>query len=163
VGVARDIKDLHANELDSVVVLGRNRKLLEGVQQALQHERLPAVISQRKDEFVSAPFVWLHSTLRLANDRQDRKSLEAVCGTFAQLTQVALDPEEIIAQAQSSNLGYLQYWVRMARQKTDSALTTEAIDKVLHYLGEGRDFRAFSTFALAWFDTVLHAQQADGN
>jgi DNA helicase-2/ATP-dependent DNA helicase PcrA len=163
VGVARDIKDLHANELGSVVVLGRNRKLLEGVQQALQHEGLPAVISQRKDEFVSAPFVWLHSTLHLANDRQDRNSLEAVCGTFAQLTQVAVDPEEVIAQAQASNLGYLQYWIRIARQRTSNALTTEAIDKVLHYLGEGRDFRGFSTFALAWFDKVLRTQQADSN
>jgi ATP-dependent DNA helicase UvrD/PcrA len=163
VGVARDLKDLHANELGSVVVLGRNRKLLEGVQQALQHEGLPAVISQRKDEFVSAPFVWLHSTLRLANDRQDRNSLEAVCGTFAQLTQVTIDPEEVIVQAQASNLGYLQYWIRIARQRTSNALTTEAIDKVLHYLGEGRDFRGFSTFALAWFDKVLRTQQADSN
>jgi DNA helicase-2/ATP-dependent DNA helicase PcrA len=129
------------------------------VQQALQHEGLPAVISQRKDEFVSAPFVWLHSTLRLANDRQDRKSLEAMCGTFAQLTQVTIDPEEVIAQAQASNLGYLQYWIRIARQRTSNALTTEAIDNVLHYLGEGRDFRAFSAFALAWFDKVLRTQQ----
>ncbi len=116
-----------------------------------------------KDEFVSAPFVWLHSTLRLANDRQDRKSLEAVCGTFAQLTQVTIEPEEVIAQAQASNLGYLQYWIRIARQRTSNALTTEAIDKVLHYLGEGRDFRGFSTFALAWFDKVLRTQQADSN
>jgi DNA helicase-2/ATP-dependent DNA helicase PcrA len=163
VGVARDIKDLHANELGSVVVLGRNRKLLEGVQQALQHEGLPAVISQRKDEFVSAPFVWLHSTLRLANDRQDRKSLEAMCGTFAQLTQVTIDPDEVISQAQASNLGYLQYWIRIAHQRTSNALTTEAIDKVLHYLAEGRDFRAFSAFALVWFDKVLRTQQTDSN
>jgi DNA helicase-2/ATP-dependent DNA helicase PcrA len=162
-GVARDIRDLHTNELGSVAVLGRNRKLLEGVQQALQHEGLPAIISQRKDEFVSAPFVWLHSTLRLANDRHDRKSLEAVCGTFSQLTQVTVDPEEVVAQAQASNLGYLQHWIRIAHQRTPNALTTEAIDKVLHYLGEGRDFRAFSAFALAWFDTLLRIQQADSN
>lgn len=162
-GVAQDIRDLHANELGSVVVLGRHRKLLEGVQQALQHEGLPAVISQRKDEFVSTPFVWLHSTLRLANDRQDRKSLEAVCGTFAQLTQVNVEPEEVIAQAQGSNLGYLQHWIRIAYQKTPNALAQEAADRVLHYLGEGRDFRAFSTFALAWFDTLLRTQQADSH
>jgi len=160
-GVARDIRDLHANKLGSVVVLGRHRKLLEGVQQALHHEGLPAVISQRKDEFASAPFVWLHSTLRLANDRQDRKSLEAVCGTFAQLTQVHVDPEEVIAQAQGSNLGYLQHWVRITHQRTPNALTQEAIDKVLHHLGEGRDFRAFSAFALTWFDTLLRTQQVD--
>jgi len=31
------------------------------------------------------------------------------------------------------------------------------------YLGEGRDFRGFSTFALAWFDKVLRSEQADSN
>lgn len=162
-GVARDIGDLHANELGSVVVLGRNRKLLESVQHALQQEGLPAVIAQRKDEFVSAPFVWLHATLRLANDRQDRKSLEAVCGTFSQLTQVTIDPEEVIAQAQASNLGYLLHWIRIARQRTADLLAQEAIDKVLQYLGESRDFRTFSAFALSWFDTLLRTQQAESN
>jgi DNA helicase-2/ATP-dependent DNA helicase PcrA len=161
--VAQDIKVLHAQDLGSVAVLGRNRKLLEGVQHALRHEGLPAVISQRKDEFVSAPFVWLHSTLRLANDRQDRKSLEAVCGSFAQLTHVAVEPEEVIAQAQASNLGYLQHWIRLARQKTPNALAQEALDNVLHHLGEGRDFRAFSAFALTWFEKLLSTQQADSN
>jgi DNA helicase-2/ATP-dependent DNA helicase PcrA len=162
-GVAQDIKVLHAQDLGSVAVLGRNRKLLEGVQHALRQEGLPAVISQRKDEFVSAPFVWLHSTLRLANDRQDRKSLEAVCGSFAQLTHVAVEPEEVIAQAQASNLGYLQHWIRLARQKTPNALAQEALDNVLHHLGEGRDFRAFSAFALTWFEKLLSTQQADSN
>jgi DNA helicase-2/ATP-dependent DNA helicase PcrA len=89
--------------------------------------------------------------------------LEAMCGTFAQLTQVTIDPEDVIAQAQASNLGYLQYWIRIARQRTSNALTTEAIDNVLHYLAEGRDFRAFSAFALAWFDKVLRTQQTDSN
>lgn len=159
--VARDISALHANQPGAVVVLGRNRKLLEGVQQALQHEGLPAVIAQRKDEFISTPFVWLHATLRLANDRQDRKSLEAVCGTFAQLTQVHAEPEEVMAQAQGSQLGYLQHWIRVAQQRTPNACAQEALNRVLHDLGEGRDFRAFSAFALTWFDTLLHTHQTE--
>ena len=93
-------------------MLGRNRKLLLSAQQALRHEELPAVILQRKDEFISTPFVWLHAVLRLANDRHDRKSLEAVSGSFSQLTQVDVDPEAVIAQTQASNLGYLQHWIR---------------------------------------------------
>jgi DNA helicase-2/ATP-dependent DNA helicase PcrA len=160
-GVARDIRTLHANILGAVVVLGRNRKLLEGAQQALQDEGLPAVISQRKDEFSSTPFVWLHAVLRLANDRQDRQSLEAVCGSLAQLTQVDVDPEEIIAQDQAVALGYLQHWIGMARQQTSDPLAQEALDKVLQYLGAGRDFRSFSSFALAWFEKLLCAQQSD--
>ena len=33
----------------------------------------------------------------------------------------------------------------------------EAIDSVFHHLGESRDFRAFSAFALAWFEKLLRA------
>jgi len=158
-GVAQDIRQLHGAELGSVVVLGRNRKLLEGAQQALCNEGLPVVISQRKDAFVSTPFVWLRALLRLANDKQDRDSLEAVCGTFAQLTQVEVDPEEVVDRAQASHLGYLQHWIRVVRQRPLTPLAKEAIDQTLHWLGEGRDFRAFSRFALTWFGKLFSARE----
>jgi len=162
-GIAKDIKTRHSEHLSSVVVLGRNRKLLEGAEQALRNERLPAVISQRKDEFESTPFVWLHSVLRLANDRQNRDHLEAVCGTFGQLTQVEIDPEHVIAQAQGSDLGFLQHWVALVRQETLSALVKEAVDQVLHCLVESRDFQAFSSFALDWFNRLAGVQQRSGS
>ena len=94
-GVEMDIKNLYSGHLGSVVVLGRNRKLLDGVDIALRHEDY-CVISQRKDEFESTPFVWLHSILRLANDGQNRSYLEAVCGSFAQLFQSEIDVEDVI-------------------------------------------------------------------
>jgi DNA helicase-2/ATP-dependent DNA helicase PcrA len=160
-GVARDIKDRHSDRLGSVVVLGRSRKLLIGVEQALQSEQLPAVISQRKDEFESAPFVWLHSILRLANDRQNRDYLEAVCGTFAQLTEVGIDPDDVIIQAQASNRDYLQHWIKLilAREKTLNIQVKEIINQTSRFLGEGRDFRAFSEFALNWFNDSAQAHQ----
>jgi len=157
--IARDIKKLHSGHLASVVILGRSRKLLEGAELALRNEGLPAVISQRKDEFESTPFVWLHSILRLANDKQNRSYLEAVCGTFAQLAEVAVDFEDVVEQAQGSNLGYLQHWVKLVRQKSPNASVEEVIDKASRYLGEGRDFRTFSKFALDWFSKLTQVQQ----
>lgn len=162
-GIARDIRRLHSGHLGSVVVLGRNRKLLEGAELALQNEGLPAVIAQRKHEFESTPFVWLHSILRLANDRQNRSYLEAVCGAFAQLVEVQVDFEDVVEQAQGSNLGYLQHWVKLVRQKTPNASAKEVIDQALRYLGEGRDFRTFSKFALDWFSKLTQAQQQSNN
>ena len=157
--IAKDIKRLHSGHLGSVVILGRSRKLLEGAELALRNEGLPAVISQRKDEFESTPFVWLHSILRLANDRQNRSHLEAVCGTFTQLAKVEVDFEDVVEQAQGSNLGYLQHWVKIVRQKSPNAPVKEVIDKVSRYLGEGRDFRTFSKFALNWFSKLTQVQQ----
>lgn len=158
VGIAKDIKARHSQHLSSVVVLGRSRKLLEGAEQALRNERLPAVISQRKDEFESTPFVWLHSVLRLANDRQNRDHLEAVCGTFGQLTQVEIDPEDVIAQAQGSNLGFLQHWIKLVRQESLSALVKEAVDQLSCCLVGTKDFQAFSIFALDWFSRLTRAR-----
>lgn len=157
-GIAQDIKKFHGDNLGYVTVLGRNRWLLNKVEQALRNRGLPAVISQRKDEFESTPFVWLHSTLRLANDRQDSNSLKAVCGTFYQLTEVKVDPEEVTIQANASNHDYLRHWVELASQKASSDLAKEAIINTSKYLGEGRDFQGFSNFALNWFDQLVQNQ-----
>lgn len=162
-GIARDIKDRHSAHLGSVVVLGRNRKLLQVVERALQGEGLPAVISQRKDEFESTPFVWLHSILRLANDKQNRGHLEAVCGSFAQLTEIEVDFEDVVEQAQGSNLGYLQHWIKIVRQKSPNASVKEVINQASRYLGEGRDFREFSRLALDWFSKLSQAHKQANN
>lgn len=157
-GVAKDIKNLHSGHLGSVVVLGRNRKLLDGVEIALRHEKLPAAISQRKDEFESTPFVWLHSILRLVTDGQNRSYLEAVCGSFTQLNQVEINVEDVISQAQALNMGYLQSWIRLVNQKPTNALVKEIVNETSRCLVRGRDFQALSKSALAWFTSLAQAQ-----
>jgi len=147
-GIAEDINRLHADHLGSVVILARNRRLLEAVERTLRSEGIPAVISQRKDEFESPPFVWLHSLLGLANDRQNSAYLEAICGSFSQLVGVEVDPDEVITQAKASNRDYLQHWVKVIHYEHLSSLPREAVDQISHNLGEGRDYRAFSNFAL---------------
>ncbi len=161
-GIAKDIKKYHSNHLGSVVVLARGRKLLDVVERALRNFGLPAVISQRKDEFESTPFVWLHSILRLANDRQNYRSLEAICGTFYQLTQIEVDPEDVLAQAQATDLGYLQHWIKLVREKITDASLREVVAQISHCLGEGRDFRTFSKFALNWFNKLIQDEQQIG-
>ena len=153
-GIANDIKKLHAKHLGSVVVLGRSRKLLKGVELALHGKGLPAVIAQRKDEFESTPFVWLHSLLRLANDRQDDNRLEAVCGSFAQLTGVEVDPEDVISHARASKRDYFQHWIKLVGQKSSSKGVKDVISRTSRLLGEGRDFQMFSRFALEWFSKL---------
>jgi DNA helicase-2/ATP-dependent DNA helicase PcrA len=157
--IARDIRKLHAKHLGTVVILGRNRKLLDTAEAALRDEGLPAVISQRKDEFESSPLLWLHSMLRLASDKQDQKSLEAVCGSFAQLTGIEIDPSDVLSESLSSNLGYLQDWIKLVRKRPLSPLIKEGIDKSNLYLGAGKDFQSFSKFALDWFSKLAKAQQ----
>lgn len=156
-GVAQDIHQLHSADLSSVVVLGRSRKLLQSFESALRSEGISAVISQRKDEFVSTPFVWLHSILRLANDRQNEGNLEAICGTFDQLTHLDVDPDEVMTYAQASNRDYLQHWIKVVRPKIMDPAVGEVVDQTLQYLGEGREFGTFSRIALDWFNMLLQS------
>jgi DNA helicase-2/ATP-dependent DNA helicase PcrA len=158
-GVAQDIEQLHAAHLGTVVILARGRKLLEDAKQALHKKGVPAGISQRKDEFKSTPFVWLHAILRLTDNKQNRRHLETVCGTFAQLTQITVDPEDVITQAQGSNLGYLQHWIKLVRQTALDSLAEEVINQIWQDLVQSRDFQAFSKFALDWFNKLVTAQK----
>lgn len=150
-GIAKDIKTRHLSRLGSVAILARNKRLLEGAVSALQGEGIPAVISQRKNEFESTPFVWLHSILRLTNDKQNRTYLEAVCGAFSQLAQIEIDPDEVVSQAQTSQLSYLQHWINLVLKQALNDLTKEILEKVSRLLLEGRDFQNFSRSAIAWF------------
>jgi DNA helicase II / ATP-dependent DNA helicase PcrA len=157
--VAQDIRKLHADHLGEVVILARNRKLLDVAEAALHDEGLPALISQRKDEFESSPLAWLHSMLRLASDKQDQKSLEAVCGSFGQLTGIETDPLDVLSESLSSNLGYLQDWIKVVRKSSLSPLIKEGIDKSALYLCTGKDFQSFSRFAFDWFAQLAKIQQ----
>jgi len=157
-GIAKDIKGLHSNNLASVAILGRSRKILEAAIQALHSEGISAIISQRKNEFESAPLVWLHSILRLANDKRNSNHLEAVCGAFTQLTQMEADPEDIITQARASNLSYLHHWIQDMRQKTSVEMVKEVIDQAALLLEGRKDFRSFCEFTFSWFARLIQAQ-----
>jgi DNA helicase II / ATP-dependent DNA helicase PcrA len=161
--VARDIKKLHSSHLGSVAVLGRSRRILERAEQALRGVGLPAVLSQRKDEFESAPLVWLHSVLRLTNDKTALHYLEAMCGSFAQLAAVEIDAGDIATQARASNLSYLHQWVKRMRQEPLDMLGREGVDQVAKFLRGGTDFRAFSKSALDWVGRLVETRRLDGD
>jgi DNA helicase-2/ATP-dependent DNA helicase PcrA len=159
--VAKDIKRLHSGHLGSVAILGRSRRILERAEQALRGEEIPATLSQRKDEFESAPLVWLHSVLRLSNDKRNLTYLEALCGSFAQLTRVEIDPEDVVTQARASDVSYLHQWVNHARQESSDVLARDGVDQVAQFVRGGTDFRAFTRPALDWFGRLIEAQRRD--
>ena len=158
-GIAKDVKCLHFDNLNSVAILGRSRWLLEAAKKALIDEGLQAIILQRKDNFESTPFKWLYSILNLANNRQDKSSLETVCGTFTELTQIEVNIEDVIRQAEISNNDYLQKWIAIIQQRDIDKSTQELIDKTFLCLGEGRHFIEYIEFATVWFNELISGKQ----
>ncbi len=160
-GIAEDIKKFHFEHLSKIVILGRNRKLLDTVYNALNKNNLIAFISQRKDEFESTPFIWLHSILHLATDIHNLHYLEAVNGSFLQLTLIEVDLEKVISQAQALNIGFLQSWLTLVSQKNIGNGVKSIINEILNCLIKSRDFEKFSRFALTWFDSLTKTKQSD--
>jgi DNA helicase II / ATP-dependent DNA helicase PcrA len=162
-GIAADIARRHGLKPDGIVVLARTRKLLNQIESALRADKIAVVKPQRKSDFESTPFQWLHSILRLANDRQSRSNLDAVSGSFAQLTGVEVDPEEVVARAQTQNRDFLQQWIKLARENASEAATMEMLDQTDRCLGEGRNYKVFCNFALTWFKQLASAKSSTGD
>ncbi|WP_204104405.1 MULTISPECIES: ATP-dependent helicase [Spirulina sp. CCY15215] len=152
--VAEDIKKNYSSEYGSVTILARNRRLLEKMREALNRQHISAIIYQRKNEFESPPFIWLHSLLHLSNDRQDRDSLEAVCAAFEKLTNIAIDPDIVMRFANSSNHDYLRHWLALTKENNPNSMARTIIDYTEKSLGEGMKYQEFSQFALDWFENL---------
>ncbi len=153
-GVSADIQRFHSNELQHVVVLARNRRLLEGAERALKENGISAIISQRKEEFESTPIVWLQSILLLANDRKNQEALEGLCGAFSQLTSISINSEEIISLSEETDLGYLQLWINEVRRRTTQDEFAHITKQISKSLLESKDFLTFSNHAIEWFDSL---------
>lgn len=158
--IADDIQRQHADHLGRTVILGRNRKMLDGMLRSLQALSLPSMICQRKDEFESTPLKWLHCSLRLANNRLDRRSLEAVAGTFSQLTSLKVDIDEVEEFALVNN-DLLRTWIKLVREQTQDADTLAILDTLQKNLVETAGFLSFSRFAIRWFDSLVRSDGQD--
>ena len=159
-GIACDIRNLHSGHFSSIVILGRTHRLLEDVKNALIAENIPAIISQRKDDFDSPPFVWLCALLGLANDRMNKDYLELTCGSYHRLTGINIDPDIILGEAQLSNRDYFQQWVWSARKDINRNANSMP-DEAFGYLGGGKEFVRFIDYALDWFATILQIQNTE--
>jgi len=150
-GIAKDINRLHRQDPHAVAVLARNRRLLEAVKIDLKALNIESVISQRRDDFSSQPFTWLHACLRQALKRNDAENIDVVAGSFAVLTGAEVDVPALIAQADAKHGDYLKEWCEAVRAGYPDKDSTIATQEVLARLVSRIDFKQFITFALKWF------------
>jgi DNA helicase II / ATP-dependent DNA helicase PcrA len=124
-GIAQSILNADQSILGEIAVLARTRASLEKIHQALSEVNVTAVIAQRRDEFRSAQFQWLSSTLRQGARPLDRRALQALIGSFNRWFGIELELEDIIAQAEVSSKSYLDEWKTAILQLTDNSLAIE--------------------------------------
>ena len=153
--VANDIKSRPTESQADCVVLGRSRRLLEPVMNALIDNGVPSFIATRKGEFLSNQMIWLHSMLRLANARQNREQLSRICRSFFALAGINLRAPDIIADAATAEGDYLRAWQRTAlRMAQLDSNTRRFLLENAPVLSEKLDFWGFVEAAFNWFDDL---------
>ena len=136
-------------------MLGRSRRLLEPVVEALKANGVPSYVAMRKDEFISHQMIWLHSVLRLANARQEREQLRRLCKSFFELAGVNLHVRDIISNAPAVEGDYLRAWQRTALGKPQlDAQTRRFLERNIPILSDKLDFWTFIDDALKWFNAL---------
>jgi DNA helicase-2/ATP-dependent DNA helicase PcrA len=105
--IAKDMADRN-NSISTIAVLARTRKTVKLVGNALAVIGITPYYAERKDEFETFPLQILHSTLRLINSPEDKKSLNRFIGSFAKYSGILLDLDTIYSYASLNGDNYMQ-------------------------------------------------------
>lgn len=153
--VASDIASRGVANQGKCVVLGRTKKILEAVADALERVGIAPALNVRKDEFESAPFRWLHSILRLANARGDREQLRRACKAFYSIEGLDLRVEQVVASAAVTGGDLLRAWFDEVLAKDAlSDLSRGFLVRLRTHIVTRMEFQAFINMSLDWFRCV---------
>jgi DNA helicase-2/ATP-dependent DNA helicase PcrA len=92
-------------------VLARNKALLEKAKLAMVKAGVRACLAQRRDDFVSPQFFWLHAVLRQVLRPQDSRNFIGLVGAFNRWASTSISPDLLIAQAEGSGRSLLDEWL----------------------------------------------------
>ena len=154
-GIAQEIAERGRSVWGSTAVLARTKALLEQMNKALHEHDVPSVISQRRDDFLSAHFRWLVAVLRQFIRPLDRRNLAVLIEAFNRLTGTTVSVKQVITEAEASGRSYLAIWIEAAggqalksgvidllaqisRAANDSSLIKAALDGILEEITKER-------------------------
>ena len=115
-GIADEIKLLDHSSRGQTAVLARNTALLEAIREALMKNGVPAAIAKRRDDFLSPQMRWLVTCLRQIKRPMDGRNIIVLAETFAHFTGCEVDPDELVATAETEGVTYLSAWLYLARE-----------------------------------------------
>ncbi|MBR0905542.1 ATP-dependent helicase [Bradyrhizobium liaoningense] len=140
-GIAEAISASPLSERSNIVVLARSKYLLDGVLKALMTLNVEAKVVSRRDDFVSAAYVWMQAVLRQLVRPQDTSNLEVLASSFGKLggREVAV---EVLNDAQvETGKSLLKSWVEtQALCSPQLVPLVEATDELVN---DPKSWRAF--------------------
>lgn len=115
--IAKEIAARGKSEWGQTTVLARTRALLERMQKALQAQQVPAVIAQRRDDFLSAEVRWLVACLVETVRPLDRRNMAVLVDAFNRFAEIQVAVGQVLSDAEASGLAYLRVWADAARRE----------------------------------------------
>jgi DNA helicase-2/ATP-dependent DNA helicase PcrA len=178
-GIAYKISKIHPEQWSEVVVIARNRALLEKIYSALLQYKIKAAISQRRDDFRSAQFQWLSAALRLGVRPLDKRALEALVGAFNRWFGIELSVEDVIAASDISAKSLLEEWSICITQNSNNASAIDLaelaskfgsqpnqskifVEKVFEHFPEGDEASDISEDRAAWSELLRSITKSIG-
>lgn len=128
--VANMIKVKGRAAWSQTVVLARSRGSLETIKSALLKSGVSATLSQRKDDFSSPQYRWLHALLRQLIRSQDVRNFTTLVNSFNRWKGIDISSELICAQAAASGRSYLSEWITSLQPPADQAPLVGLISSV---------------------------------
>jgi len=119
--IADRILALGEESWGKIVILGRTRSLLQSCLDCLKSRGVKAVLAQRRDNFISPQFVWLQACLDQILRPTNRRYFNLFVNSANRICDLELDPELLIAEAESAGESFCEYWAKTAIS-TDSPI-----------------------------------------
>ncbi len=116
-GIAIEIAARGQDQWGRITVLARTRALLEGMQKALHSHHVPAVIAQRRDDFLSAQVRWLVACLVQTARPLDRRNMTVLIDAFNRFAGIQVDVSQVLSDAEASGAAYLRVWAESAKRE----------------------------------------------
>ncbi|MEI6511227.1 MAG: ATP-dependent helicase [Candidatus Uhrbacteria bacterium] len=107
-----------------IVILGRTRSLLQPLVDSLKARGVRAVLSQRRDDFVSPQFVWLQALLDQVIRPTNKRVFTALVHAANRICNSELDPVLLIAEAEAVGESFFEFWAKSIKE-IDSSLAQE--------------------------------------
>ncbi|MDE0024797.1 MAG: ATP-dependent helicase [Spirochaetaceae bacterium] len=151
-GIVEEISQYDVRERSETVVLARNRTLLTAVYEALRDRRIPADMTQRRDDFVTPQFRWLVSCLDQIIRPMDRRNLELLVEAFNSFTEVRLECGSLVLRSEAEGALFLDAWIDAVRAAANGGPSQELVDVIASVAAGGFNRRAGVEPILACFE-----------
>ncbi|RZJ29965.1 MAG: hypothetical protein EOO18_11785, partial [Chryseobacterium sp.] len=144
--IAQAIAELGEANWGKVVILGRTRYLIEPYLDALKIFSVKATLSQRRDNFVSPQFVWLHALLDQAVRPTNRRFFEILTNAANRICNLELDATLLAVESDAIGMNHYEYWAKVAKESSN--ILAQKLGELAYNLAQSR---------VAWKKIIVEA------